>query len=66
MEVVRPIVDDWLLEFIQRHEFTKKDLYEKRDDGIMLTLKITPILAKTISYWSDKIYMLLTWWKDYC
>jgi CRISPR/Cas system-associated endonuclease Cas1 len=55
MEAIRPRVDDWLLEFIQRHEFTKKDFYEKRDGGIRLTLKITPILTETISYWSADI-----------
>ena len=55
MEAVRPDVDDWLLEFVQNHIFSVKDFYEKRDGGIRLTLKITPILAETVSLWSEKI-----------
>jgi len=55
MEAVRPEVDAWLLEHIQRHEFTKQDFYEKRDGGIRLTLKITPVLGETISIWSENI-----------
>jgi hypothetical protein len=31
------------------------DFYEKRDGGIRLTLKITPILAETVSLWLEKI-----------
>jgi hypothetical protein len=55
MEAVRPDVDAWLLEFVQNHKFTVKDCYEKRDGGIRLTLKLTPILAETVSLWSKKI-----------
>ncbi len=55
MVAVRPKVDGLLLEFIQRHEFTKKDFYEKRDDGLRLTLKITCILAETTSSWSEYV-----------
>ena len=45
MEAVRPDVDAWLFEFVQNHKFTIKDFYEKKDGGIRLTLKITPLLA---------------------
>ena len=55
MEAVRPDVDMWLLDFVQNHDFSVKDFYEKRDGGIRLTLKITPILAETVSLWSEKI-----------
>jgi CRISPR/Cas system-associated endonuclease Cas1 len=55
MEVVRPDVDAWLLEFVQNHKFSAKDFYEKRDGGIRITLKLTPILAETVSLWSKKI-----------
>ena len=55
MEPVRPDVDAWLLEFFQNHKFTAKDFYEKKDGGIRLTLRITPILAETVSLWSEKI-----------
>jgi CRISPR-associated protein Cas1 len=55
METVRPDVDAWLLEFFQNHKFTAKDFYEKKDGGIRLTLRITPILAETVSLWSEKI-----------
>jgi hypothetical protein len=55
MEEVRSDVDDWLLDYIKNHKFSKKDFYEKRDGGIRLTLKITPILAESVSLWSEKI-----------
>lgn len=55
MEAVRPEVDNWLLEHIQHHEFTKKDFYEKRVSGIRLRMKITPILTETIPIWSEYI-----------
>jgi len=55
MEAVRPDVDAWLLDFVQNHNFSVKDFYENRDGGIRLTLKITPILAETVSLWSEKI-----------
>lgn len=55
MEAIRPDVDMWLIEFVQNHILTSKDFYEKRDGGIRLTLKITPVLAKTVSLWSEKI-----------
>jgi len=55
MDAVRPDVDAWLLEFVQNHKFSVKDFYEKRDGGIRLTLKITPILAEIVTLWSVKI-----------
>jgi CRISPR/Cas system-associated endonuclease Cas1 len=55
MEAVRPDVDAWLLDFVQNHKFTAKDFYEKRDGGIRLTLKITPVLAETVSLRSKMI-----------
>jgi len=55
MEAVRLDVDAWLLEFVQNHKFSVKDFYEKRDGGIRLTLKITPILAEIVTLWSVKI-----------
>jgi hypothetical protein len=39
--------------------FSKKDFYEKRDGGIRLTLRITPILAETVSLWSEKIESIM-------
>jgi CRISPR/Cas system-associated endonuclease Cas1 len=55
MEAVRLDVDAWLLELIQNRIFSVEDFYEKRDGGTRLTLKITPILAETVSLWSEKI-----------
>lgn len=55
MEAVRPDVDTWLLKFVENHKFSVKEFYEKRDGGIRLTLKITPILAETVSLWSKKL-----------
>ena len=46
MAPIRPDVDEWLLDFVLNHQFSPQDFYEKRDGGIRLTLKITPILAE--------------------
>ena len=51
----RPDVDDWLLDFIQTHVFSRKDFYETRDGGVRLTLKLTPFLADTLPLWAIKI-----------
>ena len=59
MEAVKPDVDAWLFGFVQNHLFSMKDFYEKRDGGIRLTLKITPILAETISLFSEKIESII-------
>jgi CRISPR/Cas system-associated endonuclease Cas1 len=60
MEPIRPDVDAWLLEFIQNHLFSPKDFNEKKDGGIRLILKITPILAEIVSLWSEKIESVIT------
>ncbi|OGO66539.1 MAG: hypothetical protein A2030_01555 [Chloroflexi bacterium RBG_19FT_COMBO_50_10] len=55
MEPVRPYVDEWLLDFINNHAFSKKDFYETRDGGVRLTLRLTPFLAETLPLWVEKI-----------
>jgi CRISPR/Cas system-associated endonuclease Cas1 len=55
MEPIWPDVDKWLLEFLQNHIFSPQDIYEKKDGGIRLTLKITPILAESVSVGSENI-----------
>jgi len=55
MESVRPDVDSWLFDFVQNHKFLTKDFYKKKDGRIRLTLKITPVLAETVSLWFEKI-----------
>lgn len=59
MEPVRQDVDAWLLGFVQNHQFSPKDFYEKRDGGIRLTLKITPILADTTPLWAEHIEFIV-------
>jgi CRISPR/Cas system-associated endonuclease Cas1 len=59
MEPLRPDIDAWLLEFVQKHIFSTKDFYKKTDGGIRLTLKIAPILAETVSLWSEKIELTI-------
>jgi CRISPR/Cas system-associated endonuclease Cas1 len=59
MEPIRPDVDAWLLEFLQTHIFSAKDFHEKKDGGIRLTLRITPILAETVSLWSEKTELVI-------
>ena len=34
MDAVKPYVDEWLLEFIKIHVFTKKEYYENIDGGL--------------------------------
>jgi len=55
MEAIRPDVDMWLLDFVQNHNFSVKDFYEKRDGEVRLTLKLTLFLAETPPLWSNKI-----------
>ena len=55
MEPVKPYVDEWMLDFINNHTFSKRDFYETRDGGIRLTLRLTPFLAETLPLWAEKI-----------
>jgi CRISPR/Cas system-associated endonuclease Cas1 len=55
IEAVRSDVDAWLLDFTETHVFSRTDFYETRDGGIRKTLKLTPILAETVSFWSENI-----------
>jgi hypothetical protein len=55
MEAIRSDVDAWLLDFVINRVFSMKDFYEKKDGGIRLSLKITPILAETIPLWTKEI-----------
>jgi CRISPR/Cas system-associated endonuclease Cas1 len=55
MEPERPYVDDWLLEFMKNHLFSKRDYYENEDGGVRLTLKLTPILAETLPLLTERI-----------
>ena len=45
MEPVRPYVDEWFVEYIKNHVFSKRDFYENKDGGVRLTLKLTPFLS---------------------
>ena len=55
MEAARSDVDMWLIELIDNRGFSMKEYYVKKDSGIRLTLKITPILSKTVTIWLERI-----------
>jgi CRISPR-associated protein Cas1 len=64
MEPVRPYVDEWLLEFIKNHVFSKREFYENKDGGVRLTLKLTPFLAETLPLWAENIGRVIKQVKD--
>jgi hypothetical protein len=55
MEPIRTYVDDWLVDFTKAHVFSKRDIYENKDGGVRLTLKLTPFLAETFLLWANEI-----------
>ena len=59
MQPVRPYVDEWLLDFINNHSFSKKDFFETRDGGFRLTLKLCPVFAETIPLWREKVELMI-------
>jgi CRISPR/Cas system-associated endonuclease Cas1 len=55
MELIRPDIDAWLVEFVQNLKFSVNDFYETRDGGIRLTFRLTPFLAETIPLWTNNL-----------
>jgi hypothetical protein len=55
MEAGRLDVDDWLLDYVGGHKFSARDFYEKKEIGIRLTLKLTPLLTETVRLWSEQV-----------
>jgi CRISPR-associated protein Cas1 len=55
MELVRPDVDFWLLNFINKNKFPKKYFTVMPEGNIRLSLQITPHLVDTIPLWEEKI-----------
>jgi hypothetical protein len=47
MEPVRPAVDTFLLDFLDRHTFTKADVYELLDGQCRVPPPLTEQLAQT-------------------
>ena len=47
MEPVRPAVDTFLLDFLDRHTFTKADVYELLDGQCRVLPPLTEQLAQT-------------------
>jgi hypothetical protein len=55
MEVARPEVDNWLLDFVSSYTFTRHDFYQLPNGGVRLAIPIAPRLAETISLWRKPI-----------
>jgi CRISPR-associated endonuclease Cas1 len=45
MEPIRPVVDQWLLDFIQRAYFAKRDFFERRDGTVRISSQIAALLV---------------------
>ena len=61
MEAVRSDVDSWLLDFISKPQLSKHCFYVKDDGGVRLTLYIVPQLSVTVSLWSKRIEVTVTY-----
>jgi hypothetical protein len=55
MEPVRPTVDAFLLDFLNRHTFTKADVYELLDGQCRLLPPLTEQLARTAPLWARRV-----------
>jgi CRISPR-associated endonuclease Cas1 len=55
MEPVRPAEDAYVLDFLDRHTFTKADVYELFDGQCRLLPPLTEQLAKTAWHWARRV-----------
>jgi CRISPR-associated endonuclease Cas1 len=51
LEVIRPDTDDYLLDLVQTHVFSRADVYETREGQCRLLAPLTHDLAETIPAW---------------
>jgi len=61
MEAVRPKVDSWLLDFLARNSFARKDFFERADGTVRLTSRLTVILAETAPEWARQVAPIAEW-----
>jgi CRISPR-associated endonuclease Cas1 len=55
IEPVRPIIDAWLIDFINHNKLHKNYFVEKENGVVRLTLYLTPLLCETITLWGNLI-----------
>jgi len=55
MEPVRAVVDQWVLGFLERHEFVKEEVFELKDGQCRLLPPLTKQLAETSALWARKV-----------
>jgi len=61
MEPVRPSVDSWLLDFLQRNSFARNEFFERADGTVRLTSRLTVILAETAPEWARQVAAIAEW-----
>jgi hypothetical protein len=62
MEAVRPAVDAWWLDLLQRHVFARRDFSEQGAGDVRCTLHLKPTLAETVNLWRQAIAP----WAEWC
>jgi CRISPR-associated endonuclease Cas1 len=55
LEVIRPDIDDYLLDVVQTHVFTRGDFYETRSGQCRLLAPLTHELAETVPAWAQAL-----------
>lgn len=53
MEPIRPLVDRWLLEFLDEREFSRRDFFETRRGIVRVLPPISAELSETARIWAD-------------
>ena len=61
MEVVRPRVDAWLLEWIGKNHFAARDFFERPDGSVRVTRGSTLSLAETAPMWARAVAPVSEW-----
>ena len=61
MEAARPEADKWLVDFINRSHFRRKDFFERRDGTVRVSSQITQVLALSAPHWAKAIAPQVEW-----
>jgi CRISPR-associated endonuclease Cas1 len=61
MEPVRPLVDCWLLTFLDTSRFLNRDFHEMSDGEVRLTRPLNSHLAMTAALWKPACEMVAAW-----
>jgi hypothetical protein len=55
MDTVRPKVDPWWLDLLQKTKLPKQYFHEKENGVVRITLPLIPILGQTVSLWKKEV-----------